>query len=134
MLAPSAARLEHALALAALGAALRRAGRRVEARRPLRDAIELAMECGAHTVRARAHDEFVAAGARPRRDPIDSRSNLTVSELRVARMAAEGMTNRAIAEALCVTEKTVENHLGSCYRKLDIGSRSQLRRALAAAA
>jgi len=85
-------------------------------------------------VRARAHDEFVAAGARPRRDPIDSRSNLTVSELRVARMAAEGMTNRAIAEALFVTEKTVENHLGSCYRKLDIGSRSQLRRALAAAA
>jgi DNA-binding CsgD family transcriptional regulator len=134
VLEPSAARLEHALALAELGAALRRAGRRTEARAPLCAAIELALECGAHGLRNRAHDALVAAGARPRRDPIDSRSNLTASELRVARMAADGMTNRAIAQALFVTEKTVENHLGSCYRKLDIRSRSQLGRALAAAA
>ena len=72
----------------------------------------------------------MAAGARPRRDPIESRSRLTASEQRVARMAAEGMTNREIAQALFLTEKTIEVHLTSTYRKLDISSRSQLPRAL----
>jgi DNA-binding NarL/FixJ family response regulator len=45
-------------------------------------------------------------------------------------MAAEGMTNREIAQALFLTEKTIEVHLTNTYRKLDIGSRSQLPRAL----
>jgi DNA-binding CsgD family transcriptional regulator len=81
-------------------------------------------------VAARAHDELVTAGARPRRDPIESRSTLTASELRVARMAAEGMTNREIAQALFVTENTIETHLRSVFRKLDIRSRSQLARSL----
>jgi DNA-binding NarL/FixJ family response regulator len=53
--------------------------------------------------------------------------------LRVARMAADGMTNREIAQALFLTEKTIEVHLTSSYRKLDIGSRTQLARALPAA-
>ena len=65
---------------------------------------------------------------------MESRSRLTASELRVARMAADGMTNREIAQALFLTEKTVENHLGSSYRKLDIRSRPQLARALPRAA
>ena len=69
----------------------------------------------------------------PRRDPIESRSRLTASELRVARMAAEGMSNREIAQALFLTEKTIEVHLTRTYRKLDIRSRSQLGRALPAA-
>ena len=60
----------------------------------------------------------------------ESRSTLTASELRVARMAADGMTNREIAQALFLTEKTIENHLGSTYRKLEIRSRSQFARAL----
>ena len=114
-----------------------RAGRRAapcraagDARDPLREAVELAAQCGATAVAARAHDELVAAGARPRRDPIESRSRLTASEQRVARMAAEGMTNREIAQALFLTEKTIEVHLTSTYRKLDISSRSQLPRAL----
>jgi DNA-binding CsgD family transcriptional regulator len=47
-------------------------------------------------------------------------------------MAAEGMTNREIAQALFVTTKTVEGHLGSSYRKLDIASRAKLARSLAA--
>ena len=81
VLEPSPARLEHALALLELGAALRRAGLRSDARGPLRDAIALAGECGADAPAARAHEELVAAGARPRRDPIESRSNLTASEL-----------------------------------------------------
>jgi DNA-binding CsgD family transcriptional regulator len=123
-------RLEHALALLELGAAVRRAGRRADAREPLRQALELASACGADAIAARAHDELVTAGARPRRDPTESRSNLTASELRVARMAAEGMTNREIAQALFLTENTIETHLRSVFRKLQIRSRSQLARAL----
>ena len=126
----SSRRLEHALALLELGAAIRRAGRRADAREPLREALELARACGADAVAVRAHEELVAAGARPRRDPVESRSNLTASELRVARLAAEGMTNREIAQALFLTENTIETHLKSVFRKLDIGSRSQLARAL----
>jgi DNA-binding CsgD family transcriptional regulator len=126
----SPARLEHALALVELGAAIRRAGRRADARQPLRTGLELARACGAEAVAARAHDELVTAGARPRRDPTESRSNLTASELRVARLAAEGMTNREIAQALFVTENTIETHLRSVFRKLEIRSRSQLARAL----
>jgi DNA-binding CsgD family transcriptional regulator len=130
LLAGSAARLERALALLELGAAVRRAGRRAEARGPLREALDLARRCGADAVAQRAHDELVAAGARPRRDPTESRSNLTAGELRVARLAAEGMTNREVAQALFLTENTIETHLRSAFRKLDIGSRSQLARAL----
>ena len=46
-------------------------------------------------------------------------------------MAAEGMTNREIAEALVITVKTVESHLGHAYRKLEIRSRKELPQALA---
>jgi DNA-binding CsgD family transcriptional regulator len=130
VLAGSPARLEHARAQLELGAALRRAGRRADAREPLRLALDRARECGADAFAARAHDELVAAGARPRRDPIESRSRLTASELRVARMAADGMTNREIAQALFLTENTIQTHLRGAFRKLDIGSRSQLARAL----
>jgi DNA-binding CsgD family transcriptional regulator len=126
----SPARLEHARALLELGAAIRRAGRRADARQPLREALALARTCGADAVAERAHEELVTAGARPRRDPTDSRSNLTPSELRVARLAAEGMTNREIAQALFVTENTIETHLRSVFRKLGIRSRSQIARAL----
>jgi DNA-binding CsgD family transcriptional regulator len=46
-------------------------------------------------------------------------------------MAAEGMTNREIAEALFVTRKAVEYHMGNVFRKLDVSSRSQLAQVLA---
>jgi DNA-binding CsgD family transcriptional regulator/predicted negative regulator of RcsB-dependent stress response len=130
----SGARLELARSLVELGAALRRSGRRGDARDALREGLELAVDCGADALAVRAHDELVAAGARPRRDPIESRSTLTASELRVARMAADGLTNREIAQALFLTEKTIEVHLTRAYRKLEIHSRSQLARALPAAA
>jgi DNA-binding NarL/FixJ family response regulator len=45
-------------------------------------------------------------------------------------MAADGQTNREIAQALFVTTKTIEMHLSNVYRKLDITSRSQLMRAI----
>ena len=55
---------------------------------------------------------------------------LTPAELRVARLAADGMTNRQIAQSLFITLGTVKDHLGSCYRKLAIGSRDELAGAL----
>jgi DNA-binding CsgD family transcriptional regulator len=55
---------------------------------------------------------------------------LTPSERRVAEMAAGGMTNREIAQALFVTLRTVEIHLTHAYQKLEINSREQLPNAL----
>jgi DNA-binding CsgD family transcriptional regulator len=122
----SPARLDHAKALAALGAALRRAGRRAEAREPLRDALDLAERCGAEALAERAREELIATGARPRRVLLHGVEALTASELRIARMAAEGLSNREIAQALFVTIRTVEMHLTHAYQKLDIASRTEL--------
>ena len=118
--------------LCELGAALRRAGRRGIAQEPLREALDLAVQCGAETLAARAREELKAAGARPRRDRLNGRDALTASELRVAKLAAGGATNREIAQALFLTPRTVETHLTHTYRKLDIGSRTQIAEALAA--
>jgi DNA-binding NarL/FixJ family response regulator len=57
--------------------------------------------------------------------------SLTASERRVADRAADGLSNRDIAQALYVTPKTVEVHLSNAYRKLGIGSRRELPAALA---
>ena len=57
---------------------------------------------------------------------------LTASERRVAELAAEGLTNREIAQALFVTVRTVEGHLTQAFRKLDLRSREDLGVALAA--
>jgi DNA-binding CsgD family transcriptional regulator len=130
VLEDSPARLEHARSLTDLGAALRRTGQRAGAREPLRAALDLAQSCGATGLAERAHQELVATGARPRRLVLSGVDSLTASERRVAEMASEGLTNREIAQALYVTEKTVEGHLGHAYRKLDIGSRSELPKAL----
>ncbi len=129
-LAASPSRLEQARALTDLGAALRRANRRREARDPLRQALEMAHRCGAAAIEERARDELTATGARPRRAMLTGVGSLTPSELRVATMAAEGMENKEIAQALFVTTKTVETHLGHVYSKLDISSRRELPAAL----
>jgi DNA-binding CsgD family transcriptional regulator len=131
VLAGSPAKLEHAKARTELGAALRRANRRSEAREHLRHALELATICSAAALAERAERELLATGARPRRIALSGVDSLTPSERRVAEMAAEGPTNREIAQALFVTQRTVEVHLTSIYRKLAINSRSQLAAALA---
>ena len=127
----SPARLEHARALTDLGAALRRANQRAEAREPLRAALDMARQDGALAIARRAHEELEATGEKLRPLMAGGVESLTPSELRVAGMAAEGKTNRAIAQDLFLTVKTIETHLSSAYRKLDIGSRSQLPDALA---
>ena len=131
VLAASPALLERAKSLTELGAALRRANQRAEARPRLHDGLELADRCGAKPVAERAHAELLATGARPRRLVRTGIDSLTPSERRVAQMAADGQTNREIAQALFVTPKTIEMHLSKAYRKLDIQSRSQLARAMA---
>jgi DNA-binding CsgD family transcriptional regulator len=132
VLEPSPARLEHAYALANLGAALRRANQRAEAREQLRLALELAQRCGATLVAEQTHEELIATGARPRRAELSGAAALTPSERRIASMAAEGLSNRDIAQALFVTLRTVEMHLSNAFRKLDISSRTQLPAALTA--
>lgn len=122
----SPALLDRARAHLELGAALRRAGRRVESRQPLRAALDLADRCGAVVVAQRAREELLAAGGRPRRSRIGGVEALTASELRVARRAASGRTNREIAQELFVTVKAVEKHLASAYRKLGIQGRGEL--------
>ena len=79
----------------------------------------------------RARDELVAAGARPRRSVLSGPGSLTAAEDRVARLAAEGLTNRTIAERLYVSERTVETHLTRAFDKLQIASRTALAAALA---
>ena len=127
----SPALLERARSLAELGAALRRDGQRAAARDPLARALDLAARCGARPLAARAREELKAAGARPRRPWRTGVDALTPSELRVARLAAEGRSNREIAYELYVTLKAVEGHLARAYAKLGIEGRSQLARALA---
>jgi DNA-binding CsgD family transcriptional regulator len=126
----SPSRLELARSLTDLGAALRRANRRTDAREPLREGLELATRCGAAPLAERAREELAATGAKPRRVMLSGVESLTPSELRVARLAAGGLGNREIAQELFVSVKTVETHLGSAYRKLDLGSRRELPEAL----
>ena len=128
------ARLERARALTDLGALLRRANRRREARELLREALDLAHRAGAFPLAARAETELRATGARPRRVVLTGVESLTASERRVAELAADGRTNREIAQALFVTARTVEGHLTNVFRKLDLESRDQLSGAMAPAA
>jgi DNA-binding CsgD family transcriptional regulator len=127
----SPAQLELARALTDFGAAIRRTGHRVEARRPLRDALALAHHCGATALRERAHQELLATGARPRRPALTGRDALTATEARVAHMAAQGQSTAEIAQTLFVTPKTIETHLSHTYQKLGIHARADLAEALA---
>jgi DNA-binding CsgD family transcriptional regulator len=130
VLEASPAQLERAKSLVELGAALRRSGHRAAARDRLADGLDLAARSGARPVARRAREELQATGARPRRELRRGTESLTPSELRIARMAAKGKTNREIAHSLYVTLKTVEGHLARCYGKLGISGRSELGAAL----
>jgi DNA-binding NarL/FixJ family response regulator len=130
VLAPSSARLEHARALCDFGAALRRGNHQRAARAPLAQARALATECGAEPVAARAQEELLAAGGRPRRTALRGPDALTPSERRVADLAAAGQANREIAAELVVSVRTVEFHLSRAYDKLGVTSRSSLATAL----
>ena len=109
-----------------LGAALRRANRRADARPPLRRALELADRHGMRRLARRARNELHAAGGRPRRTALSGIDALTPTEHRVAALAAAGHSNRDIAQRLYVTRRTVETHLTHAYQKLDVTTRHEL--------
>ena len=124
--------LEHARAQTDLGALLRRANRRTESRELLREALDVAHRAGAKPLAVRAETELRATGARPRRVVLTGLDSLTASERRVAELASRDLTNREIAQELFVTARTVEGHLTSVFRKLDVSSRDELPAVLAA--
>ena len=130
LLDKTAARLELARALGDLGSVLRRNNQRGAAREPLRQALDLAQRCRADDLTQQLRGELRAAGAKPWRDVLTGKDSLTASETRIAEMAATGMTNSQIGQAIFVTPGTVEKHLTSVYSKLNISSRQALAAAL----
>jgi DNA-binding CsgD family transcriptional regulator len=122
--------LDLARAMTDYGAALRRAGRRLDASEQLVEALDLADRCGADPLATRAREELAATGRRPRKARISGPESLTPSELRIAERAATGRTNTQICQELFLSPKTVEMHLSRVYRKLDITGREHLTDAL----
>ncbi len=117
--------VERGRTLLALGRLLRRRKERRKARSALQEALELFEDAGAPHWAERARAEL-------RRVPVRrAPGDLTATEETIARLAAAGLTNRAIAERIYVSPKTVESNLGRVYRKLGIHSRAQLGRAMA---
>ncbi len=122
----SPAAFERARTELCYGERLRRARRRVEARAQLRAAVATFDLLGARPWAERARGELRASGESVRTHDASSAEQLTAQELQVARIVAEGATNREAAAALFVSPKTIEAHLHSAYRKLGVRSRPAL--------
>ena len=100
--------------------------KRTDARELLREALDIAHRAGAAPLAAHAETELRATGARPRRVVLTGLDSLTASERRIAELASQDLTNREIAQMLFITARTVEGHLTSVFRKLQLDSRSEL--------
>jgi DNA-binding CsgD family transcriptional regulator len=109
-----------------LGEQLRRARRRVDARRHLRSAVDAFARAGATPWEQRAANELRATGETARRREPSTLDELTPQEAQIARLVAEGATNRDIAARLFLSPRTVEYHLRKVFRKLGLSSRTQL--------
>jgi DNA-binding CsgD family transcriptional regulator len=107
---------------------LRRERRRVDARGELRTAYELFRDFGVDAYAERARLELEATGEHARKRTVDTLGQLTPQELQIARLAAEGHTNKEIATRLFISTSTVEYHLRKAFRKLGVTSRTQLAR------
>ena len=112
---------------------LRRHRRHADARNELRAAYDLFSTIGAEAFAGRARAELLATGEHVRKRTVETERDLTPQEAHVARLAAEGETNAAIAAQLFISASTVEYHLRKVFRKLSITSRRQLRQALPSA-
>ena len=115
---------ERARTLLVQGQLQRRLKQKRQARLSLEEAQALFSRQDAETWAARADEELRRVAVR--RAP----EELSATELRIARLAADGLSNKAIAEQVFVSVKTVEGNLKRAYRKLGISSRAQLARAL----
>ncbi|MBL1093337.1 MULTISPECIES: helix-turn-helix transcriptional regulator [Streptomyces] len=123
--------LARAAASADLGQALLAAGRKREAVAALTHARDTFAESGAHAAAGRVQRDLDVAGGGSRRAattqrPVQGWGALTSSEQKVARLIAQGHTNRLAADLLVVSPHTVNTHLTSVFRKLSINSRVQL--------
>jgi DNA-binding CsgD family transcriptional regulator len=105
---------------------LRRQRRRLDARKELRVAHELFSDFGMEAFAERARVELQATGERARKRTVDTRDQLTPQEAQIARLVAQGHTNREIAAQLFISPSTVEYHLRKAFRKLDVKTRTQL--------
>lgn len=125
----SACRMVAHLARARLlyGEWLRREGRRQDAREQLRAAHELLLDMGAEAFAERAARELRATGEQARRRTARPTDELTAQELHIAKLVATGATSREVGAQLYLSPRTIEAHLRSIFRKLDITSRRQLR-------
>jgi DNA-binding CsgD family transcriptional regulator len=121
--------LDRGRTLLALGAAQRRAKRRREARETLEEALETFERIGAELWAERARAELRRISGRAA-----TKGALTPAEERVASLVAEGKTNREVAAALFLSERTVEGHLSHVFGKLGVRSRTELTRKLASRA
>ena len=110
----------------AFGERLRRAGRRLDAREQLREALEIFEDQGADAWVERVGAELRASGETLRRRKSWEAEELTPQELQIALHVARGMTNREVGAALFLSHKTIEFHLGRVYRKLGMHSRAEL--------
>jgi len=127
-LLPTRLRLDLARARLLYGEWLRRQSRRVDARNELRTAYEMFTDFGMSAFAERARIELQATGEHVRKPSVDMLGQLTPQEEQVARLAAEGHTNREIATQLFISPSTVEYHLHKVFRKLQVTSRAQLAR------
>ncbi|MEV0424222.1 ATP-binding protein [Streptosporangium canum] len=110
------------------GERLRRTHRAGDARQPLRSALETFQRLGAEPWAERAHSELRAAGESVARPGPAALNALTPQELRIARLVAEGASNRDVAARLFLSPRTVEYHLYKVYPKLGITTRTELAR------
>jgi DNA-binding NarL/FixJ family response regulator len=114
----------------AFGAWLRRQRRAAESRLPLRQAAETFDALGQVSRAVQARRELRASGETARRRTPEAWAQLTPQELQVAQLAAEGLSNKEIAERLYLSTRTVGTHLYRLFPKLGITSRAELRDAL----
>ncbi len=125
--------LESVRARLELGSTLAYMGRRVDARDALRPALADADAAGAVLLADRARRELVATGLRPRRAAVEGTAALTPRQRQVCELAAAGKANRAIAQELFLSIKTVETHLAAVFSKLGVSTRGALAEQLAPA-
>jgi DNA-binding CsgD family transcriptional regulator len=114
----------------AYGSRLRRERQRVRAREQLRVAVDLFDRLGADPWSDMARAELEATGETARRRDTTTIHDLTPQELQIAIRLADGATTKEAAAALFLSPKTIEYHLRNVYRKLEIGSRSELTAAM----